>query len=76
MVRDYLSRLSSHEPACLLTTSHILSKPVGPFLTVDNWQMAVDNIKWETNIRVNKFFGNKKTRPCGLASKILLKRVA
>ncbi len=30
MIKDYLSRLSSHEPACLHKTSSILSKPVGP----------------------------------------------
>jgi hypothetical protein len=30
MIRNYLLRLSSHEPACLHTRLHILSKPVGP----------------------------------------------
>jgi hypothetical protein len=30
MVWNYLSRLSFHEPACLHTSSHILSKPVDP----------------------------------------------
>ena len=30
MLKDYLLRLSSHEPACLHTSSRILSKPVGP----------------------------------------------
>ena len=34
MIEDYLSRLSSHEPACLHTSLHILSKPVGPRVLV------------------------------------------
>jgi hypothetical protein len=60
MVRNYLLRLSSHEPACLHTSLHILSKPGGPGvpLAVNRYTLLVMGNSFavrETNIGGKKF---------------------
>jgi hypothetical protein len=42
MVRNYLLRLSFHEPACLHTLLHILSKPGGPWFSYELGVMSYD----------------------------------